>query len=170
MRGNEHDANVIARELEELNQRRQRLDREILDEAREMVAKLDLDDTYGIVLATEGCKYLGVIGHSRLVRPRRGIRPPCRPLSSSESTENGEGSGRSTPPSTCTVRSFSARSMRFGGHVALPGVTGRCRAATSPLSHSASTKSRRKLTGKISSRRSFASISKFQSRMNEGAL
>ncbi len=54
MSENEHDANVIARELEEMNQRRQQLDRAILDEAREMVSKMDLDSTYGIVLAKEG--------------------------------------------------------------------------------------------------------------------
>ena len=51
MSENEHEANAIARELEELNARRQELDRQTLDEAREMMASLDLAETYGIVLA-----------------------------------------------------------------------------------------------------------------------
>src|SRR5205085_3820443 len=91
MSENEHDANVIARELEEMNQRRQRLDREILDEARDMVNKLDLESTYGIVLAKEGW-HPGVIGivASRIVEEFG--RPAV--LIGIEG-ETGKGSGRS---------------------------------------------------------------------------
>ena len=51
MSTSEHEANAIARELEELNTRRQELDRATLERARELVAGLDLPSTYGIVLA-----------------------------------------------------------------------------------------------------------------------
>src|SRR5204862_8044621 len=59
--GDESVANPIARELEELNGHRQELDRAVLDEARDMVKALDLDRTFGIVLAAEGW-HPGVIG------------------------------------------------------------------------------------------------------------
>jgi single-stranded DNA-specific DHH superfamily exonuclease len=52
MSNDEHEANAIARELEELNARRQELDHQTLEEAREMIdAMLIPSETYGIVLA-----------------------------------------------------------------------------------------------------------------------
>src|SRR6202022_4015660 len=64
----EHEANVIAREMEELNNKRQELDPATLAHARERVLQLDLADTLGIVLADESW-HPGVIGivASRLV-------------------------------------------------------------------------------------------------------
>src|SRR3954463_690715 len=49
----DHEANIIARELEELNAHRQELDRQVLEEARAKVLALDLDNTFGIVLSGE---------------------------------------------------------------------------------------------------------------------
>ncbi|HEY8850453.1 MAG TPA: DHH family phosphoesterase, partial [Thermoanaerobaculia bacterium] len=43
---NEHEANTIARELEELNQRRQDIDRATLEQARERVLAIDLDEMF----------------------------------------------------------------------------------------------------------------------------
>src|SRR5690606_27503864 len=57
----EHQANGIARELEELNRHRQEMDRRTLAEARAMIAGMDLDETYGIVLSSESW-HPGVIG------------------------------------------------------------------------------------------------------------
>ena len=140
MSENEHDANVIARELEELNQRRQRLDREILDEAREMVNKLDLESTYGIVLAKEGW-HPGVIGivASRIVEEFG--RPAV--LIGIEG-ETGKGSGRSISAFDLhgalasvrrSVHQIRRAPRRGGRHAPL--------ARTSPPSRSDSTKSRR---------------------------
>src|SRR6476661_79371 len=61
MAQSEHEANTIARELEELNVRRQEIDRMTLEQARQRVLALDLEDTYGIVLAEDGW-HPGVIG------------------------------------------------------------------------------------------------------------
>src|SRR5437762_13060400 len=49
----EHEANTIARELEELNKRRQEIDRATLEQARERVVAMDLDEQYSIVLADD---------------------------------------------------------------------------------------------------------------------
>jgi single-stranded-DNA-specific exonuclease len=121
MSENEHDANVIARELEELNQRRQRLDRAILDEAREMVAKLDLDDTYGIVLAKEGW-HPGVIG----IVASRIVEEFGRPaVLIGIDGEVGKGSGRSISAFDLhgALVQCSDLFTRFGGHRAAAGVT-----------------------------------------------
>ncbi len=118
---NEHDANVIARELEELNQRRQRLDREILDEAREMIAKLDLDDTFGIVLAKEGW-HPGVIG----IVASRVVEEFGRPaVLIGIDGEIGKGSGRSISAFDLhgALSECSDLFTRFGGHRAAAGVT-----------------------------------------------
>lgn len=121
MSENEHDANVIARELEELNQKRQKLDRDILDEARAMVDRLDLDDTYGIVLAKEGW-HPGVIGivASRIVEE---FGRPAVLIGISDGI--GKGSGRSI--SAFDLHAGLARCSdlfyRFGGHRVAAGVT-----------------------------------------------
>src|SRR6187402_2212714 len=87
----EHEANGIARELEELNRRRQDVDRGTQERARALVAGLDLDETYGIVLAEDGW-HAGVIGivASRIVEEFG--RPTI--LIALEGKE-GKGSGRS---------------------------------------------------------------------------
>ncbi len=118
---NEHDANVIARELEELNQRRQSLDREILDEARELIAKLDLDDTFGIVLAKEGW-HPGVIG----IVASRVVEEFGRPaVLIGINGEIGKGSGRSIAAFDLhgALSECSDLFTRFGGHRAAAGVT-----------------------------------------------
>src|SRR5207237_2655764 len=65
---NEHEANVIARELEELNHRRQEIDHTTLEQARERVLAMDLEEQYSLVLADDTW-HPGVVGivASRLV-------------------------------------------------------------------------------------------------------
>jgi single-stranded-DNA-specific exonuclease len=121
MSENEHDANVIARELEEMNQRRQRLDREILDEARAMVAALDLDDTFGIVLAKEGW-HPGVIG----IVASRIVEEFGRPaVLIGIDGEMGKGSGRSISSFDLHGALLECADLftRFGGHRAAAGVS-----------------------------------------------
>jgi single-stranded-DNA-specific exonuclease len=114
-------ANPIARELEELNTHRQQLDRETLDQAREMVRQLDLDRTYGIVLAAEGW-HPGVIGivASRIVEEFG--RPTI--LIALEGDE-GRGSGLSISPFDLHAGISRCRHLllRFGGHRSAAGVT-----------------------------------------------
>lgn len=114
-------ANPIARELEELNGHRQQLDREVLDQARELVRALDLDQTYGIVLAAEGW-HPGVIGivASRIVEEFG--RPTI--LVALEG-EEGKGSGRSISPFDLHAGISRCRELllRFGGHRSAAGVT-----------------------------------------------
>jgi single-stranded-DNA-specific exonuclease len=121
MSENEHDANVIARELEELNQKRQQLDRAILDEAREMVQRLDLDETFGIVLAKEGW-HPGVIG----IVASRIVEEFGRPtVLISIDGEMGKGSGRSISGFDlhAGLAQCSDLFLRFGGHRAAAGVS-----------------------------------------------
>src|SRR5437867_10682306 len=58
---NEHEANTIARDLEELNHRRQEIDRATLEQAREKVLTMDLNKMFSIVLADDEW-HPGVIG------------------------------------------------------------------------------------------------------------
>ena len=117
----EGDANRLARDLEELNRRRQELDRATLDEARRMVDALDLDDTYGIVLGAHGW-HAGVIGivASRIVEETG--RPAV--LVAVDGAE-GKGSGRSIPAFDLHAALGECRDLftRFGGHKAAAGVT-----------------------------------------------
>jgi single-stranded-DNA-specific exonuclease len=117
----EHHANTIARELEELNRRRQELDRATLEHARSLLATVDLDQTYGIVLASEGW-HPGVIGivASRLVEEFH--RPTV--LIALKDGE-GKGSGRSIPGFDLHAGLRECRDLllRFGGHRAAAGVT-----------------------------------------------
>ncbi len=114
-------ANPIARELEELNGRRQELDRKVLEEARDMVRALDLDRTYGIVLAAEGW-HPGVVGivASRIVEEFG--RPAI--LIALEGNE-GKGSGRSISRFDLHAGISCCRELllRFGGHRSAAGVT-----------------------------------------------
>jgi single-stranded-DNA-specific exonuclease len=118
---NEHEANAIARELEELNNKRQELDHATLDQARERVLQLDLDDTFGIVLADESW-HPGVIGivASRLVEE---FGRPTVLIALSD--DQGKGSGRSI--SKFDLHGALGQSqeflLRYGGHRAAAGVT-----------------------------------------------
>ncbi len=116
-----HEANAIARELEELNAQRQELDRRILDEAREMVAALDLPSTYGIVLARDGW-HPGVIG----IVASRIVEEFGRPtIMIGLEGETGKGSGRSNSVMDLhkALGLTSDLLMRFGGHKAAAGIT-----------------------------------------------
>jgi single-stranded-DNA-specific exonuclease len=117
----EHQANVIARELEELNHRRQELDRRTLNEAREMLVSADLDATIGVVLAREGW-HPGVIGivASRLVEE---FGRPTLLIALDETT--GKGSGRSIPAFDLHAALSECRDLllRFGGHRGAAGLS-----------------------------------------------
>jgi single-stranded-DNA-specific exonuclease len=118
---NDADANPIARELEELNRQRQDLDRLTLDMAREHIARIDLDDTYGIVLADERW-HPGVIG----IVASRVVEEFARPtvLIALKDGE-GKGSGRSISAFDLHGGLSACREhlLRFGGHRAAAGVT-----------------------------------------------
>lgn len=117
----DHEANVIARELEELNATRQDLDRATLERARRLVAELDLDETFGIVLAEDGW-HPGVIG----IVASRIVEEFGRPtLLISVEGDEGKGSGRSIPAFDLHAALAECRELlvRFGGHRAAAGVT-----------------------------------------------
>ena len=121
MAQSEHEANSIARELEELNVRRQEIDRATVEQARQRVLALDLEETYGIVLAEDGW-HPGVIGivASRIVEEFG--RPTV--LIGLEGDE-GKGSGRSISRFDLHAGIGSCRHLlkRFGGHRSAAGVT-----------------------------------------------
>jgi single-stranded-DNA-specific exonuclease len=115
------EANEIARELEEMNQQRQSLDRVTLDEAMRMLDEIDLDATYGIVLARQGW-HAGVIGivASRLVEQ---VSRPVVMVALDGDT--GKGSGRSISAFDLHAGLSACRQhlVRFGGHRAAAGLT-----------------------------------------------
>ncbi|MGI8509350.1 MAG: single-stranded-DNA-specific exonuclease RecJ [Gemmatimonadaceae bacterium] len=116
-----HEANVIARELEELNQRRQTLDRTSLDEARSMVERLPQDDTFGIVLGKQGW-HPGVVG----IVASRIVEEFGRPaILVALDGDTGKGSGRSITAFDLHSALGECRDLlqRFGGHRAAAGVT-----------------------------------------------
>ena len=118
---NEHEANTIARELEELNQRRQEIDRATLEQARERVLAMDLDAQFSIVLADDTW-HPGVIGivASRLVE-EFGRPTVLIALSGGQ----GKGSGRSIPKFDLhgALGRTKEHLLRYGGHRAAAGVT-----------------------------------------------
>ena len=109
-----HRANELARQLEELNELRQAEDRRIL-------AAMDLDSTFGIVLASDGW-HPGVIGivASRLVEEFG--RPA---VLIALDGETGKGSGRSISKLHLrdALEECSELLLRFGGHKMAAGVT-----------------------------------------------
>jgi len=117
----EHQANIIARELEELNQRRQDIDRATLEQARERVLAMDLDEMFSIVLADDNW-HPGVIGivASRLVEEFG--RPA---VLIALSGDHGKGSGRSIPKFDLHGALGKAKDLllRYGGHRVAAGVT-----------------------------------------------
>ncbi|HTE47294.1 MAG TPA: single-stranded-DNA-specific exonuclease RecJ [Gemmatimonadaceae bacterium] len=118
---NEQEANPIARELEELNARRQEIDRATLAQARGLVEQMDLANTYGIVLAEQGW-HAGVIGivASRIVEEFG--RPTM--LIALDGAE-GKGSGRSISAFDLHhgLTQCADLLIRYGGHKAAAGVT-----------------------------------------------
>jgi single-stranded-DNA-specific exonuclease len=117
----EHQANALARDFEEMNERRQEVDRATLVRARELLSTIDLDETYGLVLAEEGW-HPGVIGivASRIVEEFG--RPTV--LVALEG-DTGKGSGRSIAPFDLHAGLSSCRDLlvRFGGHRSAAGIT-----------------------------------------------
>ena len=117
----DQQANPIARELEELNARRQELDRTTLERARFMVKQMDLSSVYGIVLAEQGW-HAGVIGivASRIVEEFG--RPAV--LIALEG-DQGKGSGRSISAFDLHGGLSECRDLllRFGGHRSAAGIT-----------------------------------------------
>lgn len=115
------EANEIARELEELNQRRQSLDRTTLDEAMRLVDAIDLDQTYGLVIAKQGW-HAGVIG----IVASRIVEQVSRPVVMvALEGEQGKGSGRSIHAFDLHAGLSECREhlVRFGGHRAAAGIT-----------------------------------------------
>jgi single-stranded-DNA-specific exonuclease len=121
MAANEEIANPIARELEELNLRRQEIDRATLDRARELVLEMDLPNTYGIVLAEQGW-HAGVIG----IVASRIVEEFGRPtMLIALDGADGKGSGRSISAFDLHGGLTACRDLllRFGGHRAAAGVS-----------------------------------------------
>jgi len=121
MSEDDHEANAIARELEELNRHRQDVDRKTLARARELINALDLDATHGIVLAEDGW-HPGVIG----IVASRLIEEHGRPvLLIALDGDEGKGSGRSISAFDLHAALDECRDLlvRFGGHRAAAGVT-----------------------------------------------
>ncbi|MEP6507336.1 MAG: single-stranded-DNA-specific exonuclease RecJ [Gemmatimonadales bacterium] len=117
-----HEANTIARELEELNAKRQELDRQTLQEAREMVAAIgDLSSTFGLVLAKDGW-HPGVIG----IVASRIVEEFGRPtIMIALEGDTGKGSGRSNSVMDLHEALGETQDLliRYGGHRAAAGVT-----------------------------------------------
>ncbi len=118
---NEHEANAIARELEELNYKRQELDHATLEQVRERVLQLDLDETFGIVLADDSW-HPGVIG----IVASRIVEEFGRPtVLVALAGDQGKGSGRSISKFDLhgALGQCSDVLLRYGGHRAAAGVT-----------------------------------------------
>ncbi|MEP6990871.1 MAG: single-stranded-DNA-specific exonuclease RecJ, partial [bacterium] len=118
---NEHDANAIARELEEMNARRQEIDRAVLEQARQRVLALDLEETYGIVIAEDGW-HPGVIG----IVASRIVEEFGRPtILIGLDGDEGKGSGRSISRFDLHggIGRYKHLLKRFGGHRSAAGVT-----------------------------------------------
>jgi single-stranded-DNA-specific exonuclease len=114
-------ANEIARELEELNQHRQAMDRRTLDDALRMVDDIDLDAQYGLVLAKQGW-HAGVIG----IVASRIVEQVSRPVVLvALDGDTGKGSGRSIAAFDLHAGLSACREhlIRFGGHRAAAGIT-----------------------------------------------
>jgi single-stranded-DNA-specific exonuclease len=117
----EHEAHSIARELEEINARRQEIDRATLEGARRRVLALDLEETYGIVLAEDGW-HPGVIG----IVASRLVEEFGRPIVLiGLDGDEGKGSGRSIPRFDLHAALGRCAHLlrRFGGHRGAAGVT-----------------------------------------------
>jgi single-stranded-DNA-specific exonuclease len=111
----------LARRCEELNRERQELDRRILDDAMRRVERLDLDRTFGIVLADESW-HPGVIG----IVASRVVEQTARPTFLIALQDGvGRGSGRSIPAFDlhAALAECGALLVKHGGHRAAAGLT-----------------------------------------------
>lgn len=118
---NEHDANVIARELEEMNRNRQNIGEATLQQAREQVLLQDLNKTYGLVLWSDKW-HPGVIG----IVASKIVEEFGRPtIMIAVEGDEGKGSGRSIPAFDLHSGLSECKDLllRFGGHRAAAGVT-----------------------------------------------
>ena len=111
----------LARVCEELNRERQEMDRRILDEAMRRVELLDLDATYGIVLADPSW-HAGVIG----IVASRVVELTSRPTFLISLQDGiGKGSGRSIPAFDlhAALAACGDLLVKHGGHRAAAGLT-----------------------------------------------
>lgn len=117
----EAEANVIARQLEELNRDRQALDQAVLSDAMRQVEATDLDNTYGLVLSNRGW-HAGVIG----IVASRVVEQTGRPTVLVAVDDGiGKGSGRSIPAFDlhAALGACAECFSRYGGHRAAAGLT-----------------------------------------------
>ncbi|MFI5311442.1 MAG: single-stranded-DNA-specific exonuclease RecJ [Gemmatimonadales bacterium] len=115
------EALAIARVCEELNRERQEMDRSMLDEALKRLERIDLDATYGIVLADDSW-HPGVIG----IVASRVVEHTARPAFLIAIQDGvGKGSGRSIPAFDlhAALGACSAVLVKHGGHRAAAGLT-----------------------------------------------
>ncbi len=115
------EANVIARELEELNRARQELDRAVLDDAMRQVEAPGMRDRYAYVLSREGW-HAGVIG----IVASRIVEQTARPAVLVAVQDGiGKGSGRSISAFDLhgALSDCAMHFQRFGGHRAAAGLT-----------------------------------------------
>jgi single-stranded-DNA-specific exonuclease len=111
----------IARVCEELNRERQEMDKRILDEAMRRVERLDLDSTFGIVLADQSW-HSGVIG----IVASRVVEQTARPTFLIAIQDGiGKGSGRSIPAFDLhsALSACGDLLVKHGGHKAAAGLT-----------------------------------------------
>ncbi len=117
----EDEANVIARELEELNRARQELDRAVLDDAMRQLEAPAMRDRYAYVLSREGW-HAGVIG----IVASRIVEQTARPAVLVAVQDGiGKGSGRSIGAFDLhgALGDCATHFQRFGGHRAAAGLT-----------------------------------------------
>ncbi|MGV3708706.1 MAG: single-stranded-DNA-specific exonuclease RecJ [Gemmatimonas sp.] len=117
----ESEANGIARDLEELNQQRQQMDRLVLDQAMKQLDAPDMRDRYAFVLSNEGW-HAGVIG----IVASRIVEQTARPAVMVAVEDGiGKGSGRSISAFDLHSALSACKShfTRFGGHRAAAGLT-----------------------------------------------
>lgn len=117
----EGEANGIARELEELNQRRQQMDRLVLDDAMRQLDAPEMQDRFAFVLSNVGW-HAGVIG----IVASRIVEQTARPAVMVAVEEGiGKGSGRSIAAFDLhsALSACKAHFTRFGGHRAAAGLT-----------------------------------------------
>lgn len=117
----EHEANGIARELEELNRARQELDRRVLDDAMRQVEAPAVRDRYAHVLWQEGW-HAGVIG----IVASRIVEATARPaVLVAVDGGIGKGSGRSISAFDLHGALGECRDLfvKFGGHRSAAGLT-----------------------------------------------
>ncbi|MEP6832622.1 MAG: single-stranded-DNA-specific exonuclease RecJ [Gemmatimonas sp.] len=117
----ESEANGIARDLEELNQRRQQMDRVVLDDAMRQLDAPGMRDRFAFVLSNEGW-HAGVIG----IVASRIVEQTARPaVMVAVEGGIGKGSGRSISAFDLHSALSACKShfTRFGGHRAAAGLT-----------------------------------------------